>query len=46
MAIKHPIRDILLFWLGERMWRRHEQKKLARRARAGRAYPESKTRKF
>ena len=46
MGIKHPIRDLLFLWLGDRMWKRHEAKKLARRARAGRAYPDSKLRKY
>jgi hypothetical protein len=28
--IKHPIRDALLFWLGKRMFKRHEAKKTMR----------------
>ncbi len=29
--IRHPFRDLLLYWVGRRMWRRHEAKKAQKR---------------
>ena len=46
MAIKHPIRDLFLFWMGKRLLKRHERKKEAQTGmRSGRPFG-STTRTF
>ncbi len=44
MGLKHPIRDLLFFWMGERMWKRHEAKKEMRRSVGSQPYRDSKIR--
>jgi hypothetical protein len=42
MLGKHPIRNLLVFWMGRRLWRRHEMKEARKKAqRASRPYPTS-----
>ena len=42
MGFKHPIRDLLFFWVGERMWKRHEAKKNLKRGSSSQPYQQSK----
>jgi hypothetical protein len=42
LGIKHPIRDMLVYWMGKRLWRRHERKEARKSAqRTGRPFTSS-----
>ncbi len=42
MRPRHPIRDLLLFWVGEKLWRRHRAKE--ERRHASQPFPQTKNR--